>query len=373
MASGMTGGGGSQEGEEGDSEDGVGGEEPPGLAKCSIARRVNARRPSTTATEAAERPKPQEGLLWNHGASSSVLAAAATGGRQGRRLSEHRIPSSFGGRRGMTPASEGIAANDFLPDTRTGTTAAITMTAAKRPRTSGNAAVPVPTAPSSRSFRPLPDADGVPSGLLPVQLRNTATDEDGSLATTFGDGGTAMRHPQPRRRYSYLSFAENPHATTAEMIRRYRGQTRRHSMPLRQPAAAQLAGDAPPTPLATGRRRASESNTRWHYYVSANSAGRSGSSVSRPRTSVGGSRWSQDVCFLQHMRGRSRLAPATRTAGGRWGANHGRLEALIPGEEMQPPRASIIYRIPRESGPWVLDTNHPHPHPRIRENYLPYL
>ncbi len=372
MASGMTGGGGSQEGEEGDSEDGEGGEEPSGSPKYSIARRVNARRPSTTAAEATERPKPQERLVWNHAASLSSLtgaAAPAPGGRQARQLSEHRMPSSFGCRRGTVSAAEGIAADDFLPDTRAGATAAATMTAAKSPRTSGHAAVPVPTAPSSRSLRPLLDADGVPSGLLPAQLGTTATDADGASATMFGHGGTAMRHPQPRRRYSSLSFAENPHATTAEMIRRYRGLIRRHSMPSRRSGAAQLAGNTPSPPLATGRRRSSESNTRWHYYVSANSAGRSGSSVSRPRTSVGGSRWSQDVRFLEHMRGRSRLAPATRTAGGRWGANHGRLEALIPGEEMEPPRASIIYRIPRESGPWVLDTNHP----GIRENHLPYL
>jgi len=238
------------------------------------------------------------------------------------------------------------------------------MTAAKRPRTSGCAAVTVPTAPDSGE---LLDTDVVPSGLLPVQQGSTTTDADGASANTFGDGGNIMRHPQPRRRFSSLSFAENPHATTAEMIRRYRGQLRRHSMPSRQSTAATLAGGSPP-PLAASFRRSSKTNTRWHYYVSANSAKRSGP-ISRPRTSVGGSRWSQDVRFLQHMRGRSRLAPATRTAGGRWGANHGRLEVLIPGEEMEPRRASIIYRIPRESGPWVLDTNHP----SIREDHLPYL
>lgn len=69
-------------------------------------------------------------------------------------------------------------------------------------------------------------------------------------------------------------------------------------------------------------------------------------------TNVGGSRWSQDVRLQQHARGRSRLAPSTRTAGGRWGANHGRLEALFPWEE-SPPHPPDWERW--QNGPWVLD------------------
>jgi len=50
VASEMTGGDASEEGEGGGSDDGEASEEPSGSANYSIARRVNARRPSTTAT-----------------------------------------------------------------------------------------------------------------------------------------------------------------------------------------------------------------------------------------------------------------------------------------------------------------------------------
>lgn len=87
----------------------------------------------------------------------------------------------------------------------------------------------------------------------------------------------------------------------------------------------------------------------------ATSSHRPATSSHRPRTSVGSSKWSQELRLHQHAKGRSRLAPATRTAGGRWGTNHGQLHALFSGEEfMEPPLSG---RGLLENSPWVLDVD----------------
>lgn len=80
----------------------------------------------------------------------------------------------------------------------------------------------------------------------------------------------------------------------------------------------------------------------------------------QPRACMPGSRWAQDVHLRQHIEGRSRLAPATRTAGGRWKSwNHGRLQALLPGEgELAIATSSAFSRRgSRESSQWVLDAD----------------
>lgn len=364
VASGTTGGGNSQREGEGDEHeeggDGEDGEAPFSSVEFSIARRVNARRPSTTATETVARSKQQENAATNMTGSSSSFSAASPGGHQPQtsqsppskpRLPEHHF-SSLGSRRD-TSAKEGLAANDFPRSAQTESTGAAATTT-KRPRTS--VAAP-PGASSSRFLSPLPNADGASVGSSPLQLVNMTTTAAAAAApasTVGGEGRAMLKYPQHRRRYSSLSFAQNPHATTAEMIRRYRGQLRRSSLSSQQPQAGGATTVTTMPPLLAGGRRRSDGSTPWHYYVSTNTAAGS-IPTSRPRTSIGGSRWSQDVRLQQHIQGRSRLAPATRTAGGRWGANHGRLGSLVPGDESESSPTSIAYRIPREGGPWVLD------------------
>lgn len=360
------------EGDEGDEhedgDDGGDGQEPFSSVEFSIAKRVNARRPSTTATGTAEaRSRQQEDVAANITGSSSSLSAAFPGEHQPQTsesppskppLPDNSISSL--GRTSETSAKEGLAANDLSPITAqtavsTGRATGKTM---KRPRTSGQAVAAPPRASFSRFLSPLPDADEASVGSSPLQLVNMTTHATAAAAaasTVGGEGRAMMRYPQHRRRYSSLSFAQNPHATTAEMIRRYRGQLRRSSSSSQQRWPSVTATSTTMPPLLAGGRRRSEGSTPWQYYVTTNNAADSGPAP-RPRTSIGGSRWSQDVRLQQHIRGRSRLAPATRTAGGRWGANHGRLEALVPGDESEASSTSITYRIPPEGGgPWVLD------------------
>lgn len=73
--------------------------------------------------------------------------------------------------------------------------------------------------------------------------------------------------------------------------------------------------------------------------------------------SVPVSQWAQDTLVSQHIEGRSRLAPATRTAGGRWGWNHGRLEALLRegGTAVATSSAALPNKEIRGGGRWVLD------------------
>lgn len=348
------------EGDEHEGSDGGGdGEETFSSLEFPIARRVNARRPSTTATETAARSKRQENVATKITGSSSSFSAAPLGGHQARtcqpppskpRLLENRISAL--GRNGESSAEQGLAANDSPPSAQVESTGA-TVTRTKRPRTSVHAVAALPDS-SSRFLGPLLSADGASAGSSPLQLVNTTTTAAAAAtaSTVGGQERAVLKYPQRQRRYSSLSFAQNPHATTAEMIRRYRGQLRRASSSSQQPRVRVASTSATMPPLLAGGRRRSDGSTPWHFY---NATKTNKAAASRPRTSVGGSRWSQDVRLQQHARGRSRLAPATRTAGGRWGANHGRLEALVPGDESESSTTSITYRIPREGGPWVLD------------------
>ena len=367
VASAATGGGDSRTGGEGDDEDdGRHSEEPFSSIEFPIAKRVNARRRSATATGAAEaRTEQQEDVAANITRSSSSFSAASPDGHRPQtsespptklRPSDNRFSSLVSS--SETCAEEGIASNDFSPTAQTAPTRGATGITMKRPRTSGQAVTAPPRPSFSRFLSPLPDADGSSAGSSPLQLVNMTPPLAVAAApasTVGGEWRAVVKYPQHRRRYSSLSFAQNPHATTAEMIRRYRGQLRRASWSSQQPRSSVTATSTTMPPLPAGGRRRSEGSTPWHYYVTTNNAAGSGPTP-RPRTSIGGSRWSQDVRLQQHIRGRSRLAPATRTAGGRWGANHGRLEALVPGDESEASSTSITYRIPPDGGgPWVLD------------------
>lgn len=367
LASGTSGGGGSRregEGEEHQEEGGGGdGDHVFSSIEFSIAKRVNAGGSSATATETVAKFKRQENVPTTITGSSGSFPAASPGGHQHQtsqstpskpRLLEHHIPSLGGS--SETSAKEGLAASDFPPSAQTESTGAA-VTTTRRPRANGHTVAAPRGASSSRFLSPLLDADGASVGSSPPQLVNTtdtAATATAPASTVGGEGGAALKYPQHRRRYSSLSFAQNPRATTAEMIRRYRGQLRRSSLSSQQSQARGATALTTMPPLLAGSRRRSEGSNPWHYYVSATNAAGSGR-ISRPRTSVGGSRWSQDVRLQEHIRGRARLAPATRTAGGRWGASHGRLEALVPGDESESSSKSITYRIPHEGGPWVLD------------------
>lgn len=394
MASGMTGGVGSRRGAEGYEHQGGDGEDPFSSANFSIARRVNARRSSTTA-KVAPGSKRQKNFGGTDMGSSNPFAVDPTDDHQSQTLiscaSKPRHPEYYhvsspldDSRNSDTAATrERTTANDDIRSSTGAASVNAIRATATRPRTSGQAvASAAPALPSLRFLSPLLSAeggakspsparalDGAPVGASRLQVGSTTTAAAAARASVVGgegaaifDPSTIIRHPRHRRRYSSLSFAENRHASTAEMIRRYRGQLGKHSISLQQPRATTAAATTtlatnvlPPWSLSD-RRRWSDTSTPWHYYVSTNVAPGSGPAL-RPWTSVGGGRWSQDVRLLQHTPGRSRLAPATRTAGGRWGAKHGRLETLVPGEESASPSASILYRIPRESGPWVLDSN----------------
>ncbi|CAM9533059.1 unnamed protein product [Ectocarpus fasciculatus] len=371
VASGMTGAGDSQGGGEGD-DDGdkerEDSENPASLVEFSIARRVNARRPSTTSEKPAVRYEQRENVY--EIGDAAKFSKGSSGPFAG--------PSD--GRPQASPSIDGrsrTAKKQAAP--------AAAMAGAKRPRTSsfgstGAAAAAAAAAAatpvsSSRFLRPLQKSADMeamlPSKSAPIDtsvwpsssgLGNTtiaaAAKPIGTAGEEEGPGvnpSSTTQDPQDPGQYSPLSFAQNPRATTAEMIRRYRGLLTRHSMPSLQPQAATALAAASP-PISNDRRRQSYGgSTPWHFYKSTKLSSGFGP-ARRPRTSVGGSRWAQDVRLQQHSEGRSRLAPATRTAGGRWGANHGRLEALIPGEEAPAP-TPITYRIAEERGPWVLDAD----------------
>lgn len=57
--------------------------------------------------------------------------------------------------------------------------------------------------------------------------------------------------------------------------------------------------------------------------------------LSRRQSGSGSRCWTREFC-LRHAQGRSRLAPATRTAGGRWGRKHGHLDTLFHEEKLHP-------------------------------------
>lgn len=81
----------------------------------------------------------------------------------------------------------------------------------------------------------------------------------------------------------------------------------------------------------------------------------------RPRTSLPNwPRWAEDVQLRGgRAEGRSRLAPTTRTAGGRWRSSHGRLESLLPADGgLAVVATSVLPRNEsRETGKWVLDVD----------------
>lgn len=367
----------------GNSDDGDGGEGSASSISLSIARRVNNRRPSRLIGQPGSTSNQQADI--DEVTDAEALTTDTSGGLAGPSGSRHDDivprPSSELPSCGLPSVESGNedAAKTLIPSAyvqprgERASTAPI-MNATLNSGTSGGGAAAETGVCSSSCLKPLPRAarEGLPpsttapggasagSSLL-FKLGKSTIPEDPDLYVEEGDAQihplTLIRHVDRRRSFSSDRFRRNSLATTTagDMSGPNRGQRRRNSLPSRQShmvAAAETTSSSPPQ--LAGRRRRSESSTPWHNKSSTNVAVRSGPAP-RPRTSVGGSRWSQDVRLQRHIEGRSRLSPATRTAGGRWGANHGRLEALFPGEELAPPPLAA----PRENGPWIMDADHP--------------
>lgn len=317
--------------------------------KTAIARRVNAvaQRPTTTAV-AKTIKKNFDGHTPHSFAESptSVPPDDRQGQAMPTAIASKGIPQS--GCRGDNDVAGGITA----AGSRSNETI-LAAAAAKRARTSTAVGASCP-------LRPLLGIGG--------EVSTSADDCDtqfgpraqvDSVPTTAVGLSAARHHHRP----SSLAAAGKTCYPTAEGIRRDRG--RKRTRPPSQATAVLDEGHPhrrPTDGLVNGCSAA----------VTETTALPSDTMLSiRPRTSIGDSRWLQDVRLRQHAEGRSRLAPATRTAAGRWGASHGRLEALIPGEE------PAVVPPPLETGlrksPWVLDVDPVSPElPRgvTREEYM---
>lgn len=291
----------------------------------AIARRVNAQRSAATAGETKPAKNNSDNSPGMYAFSSSVpqcnpLALPPP------KPADHASPGYSGG----TAIAEDIADDDLLRKR-------IALPAAATDRLSSNSVVT-----SSHLIRRRPSVSrATPTGVQrPLQPGITTT---AGLPSTKQGGGVSSSVTRHQRRRFSLGTADKSDATTMEMIRRD-GERRRNSLPLQ----------ASPTLLDGQKSRQQSDYLPQHYSAAAAVAASAACTLapsSRPRTSVGGSRWSQNVLRHQHAKGRSRLAPATRTAGGRWGANHGQLETLFPGEELAPPPSR------RENSRWVLDVD----------------
>lgn len=200
----------------------------------------------------------------------------------------------------------------------------------------------------------------------PYYLANTTTTTAAAAAATahatsrhHSTGGGQRGHPTASQRHATTRLATAATTALKSIVVDGGGYTYPHEYLHRRHHRASSSSDyvlrqnsSTPAPTSTV-----SPTTR---------IGRPHAPPSRPRTTVGGSRWYQDVRLEQHTQGRSRLAPATRTAGGRWGSNHGRLEALIPADESfttpPPPSSTTIVadRVNREEighPQWVLSAD----------------
>lgn len=354
-----------------------------GSSRMTIAKKVNAQRPPATAAREATHEKKvyfhdPAGLLVG---SPSRFRNPAVPTLNLRKFK----PSVHGGNgyysNGTTPLFAGEVTAD---SSRSEQSASWAMTAG-RPRVGSSTTDVTP----SHYLRPLVDPGGAASpnaagvaANFPLQARYRPVDVEfpprtyamAAVAPPRMIEGRAAAPVSKRYRHRHmsLSVAENPpFANTPSIFSRYRERGSTY-LPWQAKAAQAVLDDG----YKYRRRSENSSPTRIppaYYAGAASAAGASASatsaaansatappanaaSSSRPYTNVGGSRWSQDVRLQQHARGRSRLAPSTRTAGGRWGANHGRLEALFPGEESSPTYPPGYWER-WDSGPWVLDVD----------------
>ena len=358
--------------EEEDGYDEGGGD--PGSSKMAIARKVNARRPPATARELKHEKTVNfhdpAGLLVG---SPSHVRNPTVPTPKLRKFKP--LVHGNGYHKGTTaPIMGEVTAGSDRSEQSTSRA----MTAG-RPRANSSTTAVAP----SHHLRPLVDAGGAmpPNAAMaaafPSQTRYIVAADVSphtySMAVEAPPSVVEGRAAAPvgkryRHRHMSLSVAQNPPFTkTVGFFSRYQERGSTYYLPWQAKVAQAARGHG-----YKYRRRSDNSPTRVPpvYYTVADSAAGSASGSaagsatatpayafsSRPYTNVGGSRWSQDVRLQQHARGRSRLAPSTRTAGGRWGANHGRLEGLFPGEKasaLHPPD----YWERWESAPWVLDVD----------------
>lgn len=354
-----------------------------GSSRMAIAKKVNARRPPATAVREATHEKKvyfhdSAGLLVGSPSRFRNPAAPTSNVRKFK-------PLVHGGNRYYNNGTIALFAGEVAADSARSEQSASWAMTAGRPRASGSTTDVTP----SHYLRPLVDPGGATSpnaagvdAKFPFQARHWPVDVDFSpnsysmaaVAPPKMLEGKAVAPSSKRYRHRHmsLSVAENPpFANTAGILSRYRERESTY-LPWQAKAAQAVLGDG----FKYRRRSENDSPTRIppSYYAgaafvagasasassaaasSATAAPANATSSSRPYTNVGGSRWSQDVRLQQHARGRSRLAPSTRTAGGRWGANHGRLEALFTGEESSQPYPPGYWER-WDSGPWVLDVD----------------
>lgn len=180
-------------------------------------------------------------------------------------------------------------------------------------------------------------------------------DKESSTFSAGGHGATIPSSGQRRRQRSFIAAVTPSLSGCGDSMERIpcaKENTRNF-----QTFRARRRSSLPITALAEvlEHRRRSELLMKSLSAIAASAS----PSDSPPRTSIPGSRWAQDVRLRQHIEGRSRLAPATRTAGGRRGSNHGRLRSLLPGEGKLAMATAPAFskRWGRESGQWVLDTD----------------
>lgn len=170
----------------------------------------------------------------------------------------------------------------------------------------------------------------------PLTVEQALIRETANEITTQNDSFRAPTRRRRQRAASTSSIPFNPtaFATTAAT----RGKPLQSVSFSREGCVRRRRSVSPMTALAQSyeHRRQSEILRR---RIAASSEG----GTLHPQSSMPGSRWAEDVQLHPNTDRKAQLVPATRTAGRRWGSNHGRLESLFVGERIF-------------EGPWVLDT-----------------
>lgn len=322
-------------------------------SEVSIATRVNSQRLLTIPVTVKGKPD-------NFSSPARKKAAFVVGANVGvssveqnnvdiltspRSLKYTTLPESSGdsvtarvvGVRGNTGKSQSVEVSFTEPAGRT-----------ERPRNSGIAGC-------SRFLSPLLSGDGnSPSGMVDLNVQDGAPPEVRSATnverSTVAVRSSKAQQPRPKHHRSSITVTEHPHRQQCIT----HGTLRRGSnSPLQSNES--LVGS-----LDYERRRDISLQQNPENAAGSHRGDHGGTSheptapLSVPSHATADGKSSQDRYLQRHKQGRSRLAPATRTAGGRWGSKHGHLEALNPGDESVPPsRVSQIGQW--ASGPWVLD------------------